>query len=253
MIMLPNVPFLRVLPQSSATDSGGQQIAHLCLSHHMGISSPPALGIPPTIVPCLQWMSPNVSVLWSWVTRSILEQSSLWCEVAQDVWSYLYRSISAVPPSAGGHLGTFLSGLSFPNGVELQLETFFLPSWGTWSPEAGRALMTGGAPMAGGTPAVGGVTHPFHSFLKDHSYHKGSLLGIPCKCHHLLIGPFVGDSNSCVRIMPGIIGLHLHLPASLAVWVAMFKPEVLFYKIQNLLMKPLCHLLLTPASARQAT
>ena len=110
--------------------------------------------------------------------------------------------------------------------------------------------MAGGVLMAGGATMAGGVTHPFHSFLKDHSCHKGSLLAIPCKCHHLLIGPLVGVGKSCVRIRPGIISWQLCLLLLLLCgWPLM--PEVLLYRIQNLLMKLLHHCLLTPASSGQ--
>ena len=144
---------------------------------------------------------------------------------------------------AEGHLGPFRSSLSFPM-MWSHLGTFFSLSQGSGPPAAGRASTVGGALV------VGGATHPFHLFLEDCSCCKGSLLGIPCKCHHLLLGPLVGSGRSCVRIRPGIINWQLHLlPHLLCGWL--LKSEVLLYGIRNLLMKLFCHLLLTPALGGQ--
>ena len=107
--------------------------------------------------------------------------------------------------------------------------------------------MAGRAFAVGGVLAVSGVTH---SFLDDHSCSKGLLLGLPCKCHHLLIGLLMGGSESCGRIGLGIFGQLLHLLSHLLLgWP--LKPEVALDGSQDLLAKLFCHLLFAPASVGQ--
>ena len=115
-----------------------------------------------------------------------------------------------------------LSGLvSVPYGVKLPRNSLLDVQRISGPPvAAGRALMVGGA------LAVSEATHTFHPFLEDHSCCKGSLLGIPCECHHLLIGPLVGGGKSYGRIRPGIIDWPLHLLSCLLLgWP--LKPEAL--------------------------
>ena len=93
--------------------------------------------------------------------------------------------------------------------------------------------------MADRASLVGGATHPF---FDDCNHSKVSLLGLLCKCHHIITGPSIGGSKGHEMIRHGIFGWLLHL------WPCMehgglLEPEVLLDGIQDFLAKSLCHLL----------
>ena len=146
---------------------------------------PPFSKCQPTFLPCgAGWLGPFQSgtpLALSWPGYlSVLEEINI------------YRSLSV-----GVHLGTFWSGLHFPMAWSY-LEAF-LPSKGSGPSVAGGVSTATAVLKASGVLTAGAATHPFHSFLEDCSCCKGSLLGIPCKCHHLLIGPLVGVGKGHVR------------------------------------------------------
>ena len=247
-LVLTNWPFC-VAPLWSATLAEATSRSYLPQHHVSGSPLGRVLSLwqihPKPLPHGTGWLGPflsGTSLVWNYPGHPL---------VLEEINVYLSSS-------AGVYLGTFWSGLWFLTAWG-HLGTFLSLSQGPGSPMAGGILMAGGVQAACGASMAGAAAHPLHLLLQNCSCHKGPLVGVPHKGHHLLICLSVCGSKllictvvcgikCCMRIRPRSISRQLcPFPLWLCGWP--LKHEAFLYWVQDLLTEPLLGCLFTLASS----